>query len=236
MPKPMHLDEVVYPPFAGFPPEALRFLRRLKRNNTRSWFQAHKGEYEEQVRFPMQCLIAVLGNRMRSAAPEMEFHPGKSIFRIYRDVRFSKDKAPYKTNIAASFEMRGRKHPTESPGLYLGIEPGEIFVGGGVYMPTGDQLKGIRTAIAEHPDGFLEVIGDKGFRRMFGGIMGEQLARAPLGYPPDHPHIAHLKYKQFYVGKIFEDRVCESPRFVENVTAVFTKTMPLVRWLARAGA
>lgn len=224
----------LYPPFTGFPKEALTFLRALKRNNTRPWFQAHKNDYEEFVRFPMQCLIAALAGRMADIAPEFDFNPRRSIFRIYRDVRFSKNKAPYKTNIAASFDQRGRKGPTETPGLYLGIEPGEIYIGGGLYMPTGPQLKAIRASIADRPDEWLEVVENRTFRRVFGGIEGEKLSRAPLGYPKDHPLIGYLTHRQFYTGVVREESACYSAKFLDTVVRVFNDILPLVRWLTRA--
>ena len=228
------VDEELLPPFEGFPREGIRFLERLKRNNNRPWFQKHKDEYEELVRFPMQCLIGSLIPRMADIAPEIELHPRKSIFRIYRDVRFSKNKSPYKTNIAASFQFRGKKAPTELPGLYLGIEPGEIYVGGGLYMPTGEQLKAIRKSMVDHPDGYLAVVENKRFRKELGGIQGEDLQKAPLGFPRDHPMIEHLRHKQFYAGKELGHQACFKASFVDTVCQTFADTMPLVRWLAKA--
>ena len=233
MKKSMLIDSEFFPPFAGFPKEGLRFLSRLKRNNNREWFTKHKEEYEQNVRFPMQCLVASLAQRMASDAEEIEFNSRKSIFRIHRDVRFSKNKSPYKTSIAAVFRMRGGREPGETPGLYVGVEPGEVFVGGGVYLPTGDQLKAFRRAIVESPELFLAVIENQRFKRQFGGISGERLQKGPLGFPKVHPMIEHLKHKQFYVGKVYEDSVCLKPRFLEAVASVFTDAMPLVRWLAR---
>jgi uncharacterized protein (TIGR02453 family) len=234
MSKTIPLEENFFPPFEGFPKQGIEFLKRLKKNNNRPWFQAHKEEYEQNVRFPMQCLIATLAQKVIDTAPEMEFNPKKSIFRIYRDVRFSKNKAPYKTNIAASFRMRHRKSPTETPGLYIGIEPGEIFVGGGVYMPTSEQLKSIRHAMVTDPEAFLEVVENKRFKKEFGGIEGEKLLKAPLGFPKDHTMIEHLKHKQFYVGNVYNDSVCLKPKFADVVASVFTDCMPLIRWLAKA--
>lgn len=230
----VHLGDDLYPPFSGFPREGLGYLKKLKRNNNRQWFAQHRQEYEEDVRFPMQCLIATLSQRMAESASEIEFNPKKSIFRIYRDTRFSKNKTPYKTNIAASFTFRGRKGPTESPGLYVGIEPGEIFIGGGLYLPTGPQLKQIRASIATNPDPFLEVVKNHRFKRVFGGIEGERLQRSPLGYTPDHTMIEYLRHKQFYVGRVLEDTACLKRAFVDTVVRTFNDCMPLVRWLARA--
>ncbi len=231
---PLLPEEAMFPPFDGFPREGIAFLKRLKKNNNRPWFQRHKQEYDEQVRFPMQCLIASPALKMRDEASEIDFSPTKSIFRIYRDVRFSKNKAPYKTNIAASFRLHGQKHPIEMPGLYVGIEPGEIFVGGGLYMPSPEQLKGIRASIAARPEEFLAVIENPRFKKVFGQIEGERLQKAPLGFPKDHPLIEHLRYKQFYVGKEYGDAACLKPSFADTVASVFTDTMPVVRWLVRA--
>ena len=228
------LDDILYPPFTGFPKSGLDFLRRLKKNNNRPWFQSHREEYEESVRFPMQCLVAGLAARLHDDVPEVEFHPRKSIFRIYRDTRFSKNKTPYKTNIAASFEMRMGKGVLETPGLYVGVGTDEVFIGGGVYMPAGAQLKAIRRSIAEAPDDYLSVIRSRSFKKAFGGIQGAALSRAPLGYPPDHPMIEHLRHKQFFVGVELEEKACYGPKFLETVAKVFTDTMPLVRWLAHA--
>ena len=225
-----------FPPFGGFPRQGMAFLARLKRNNNRPWFQKHKEEYEELVRFPMQCLIASLAPRMAEHAPEVVFHPRKSIFRIYRDVRFSNNKAPYKTNIAASFELQGKKSPTESPGLYLGIEPGEIFIGGGIYMPDSVKLKAIRQAVALDPKEFLGIVTLPHFKKRFGEILGEKLQKAPLGYPRDHPMIEYLRYKQWFVGLEKTHEACFSPKFLETVVSVFTDAMPFIRWLVRVTA
>lgn len=232
MAKGIPVEEEFYPPFEGFPKSGIDFLKRLRKNNSREWFQKHKTEYEENVKFPMQCLIAGLRDRLRDEIPELDFNPKRSIFRIYRDVRFSKNKAPYKTNIAASFELKGKKKTTDTPGLYVGIEPGSVFVGGGMYMPGGEQLKAIRKAIVEHPDEFLAVVEDKRFKRTFGGIMGENLQKAPLGFPKDHPMIEHLKHKQWFVGKEWEsESVCYTKKFEKTTADILLETMPLVRWL-----
>ena len=234
MPTSPRLDDVLYPPFTGFPKSGLLFLRRLKKNNNRPWFQNHREEYEESVRFPMQCLIAGLAVRLHDEIPEVEFNPRKSIFRIYRDTRFSKNKTPYKTNIAAWFGLRGMKGDSEGPGLYVGVGTDEVFIGGGLYMPSGEQLKSIRKSIAEDSGEYLAVVRSPRFRKKFGGVQGAVLSRAPLGYPPDHPMIEHLRHKQFFVGVEPEEKACYAPKFLETVAGVFIDAMPLVRWLVRA--
>ncbi len=230
------LEELTYPPFAGFPPEGLAFLRRLKRNNKREWFLKHKLEYEELVRFPMECLIASLRPRMADVAGDFDFQPRKSIFRVYRDTRFSNDKTPYKTNVAASFEPRGPRNPTGSPGLYVGVGIDEIFVGGGLYLPSGEQLKAIRASIDGNPEEIRNIVGDKHFIKVLGEISGDRLQKAPLGYPKDHPMIEFLRLKQFFVGVECNEKECQKPRFLDVVTRVFTTSMPFIRWLQRATA
>ncbi|HEX9006248.1 MAG TPA: DUF2461 domain-containing protein, partial [Bacteroidota bacterium] len=202
----------------------------------RPWFQKHREEYEQLVRFPMQCLIASLAPAMAEIAPEFLFDPRRSIFRIYRDVRFSANKAPYKTNIAASFDMRAGKSPTETPGLYLGIEPGEIFIGGGLYLPSAPQLKAIRQAVAGQAGEFLEIVEDPRFKRRFHAVMGETLQKAPLGYPKDHAMIGYLRYKQWYVGVETGHEPCFRPAFLKTVADVFADAMPFIRWLVRVTA
>jgi uncharacterized protein (DUF2461 family) len=196
----LKIDDTLFPPFSGFPIEALTFLKRLKKNNNRPWFQKRKQEYEEVVKFPMQCLVSSLASELSSEMPEIEFNPRRAVFRIYRDVRFSKNKAPYKTNIAA--------------------------------VPSGDQLKAIRNGIVSDADGFLAIVRDRKFRKEFGGLQGERLQKAPLGYPADHPMIEHLRYKQFFVGKELDERACLKPAFLRTVAASFRTGLPLVRWLA----
>jgi uncharacterized protein (TIGR02453 family) len=230
--KPPSLDFDIFPPFTGFPKEGIAFLRNLRKNNNREWFAKHKGEYEEYVKLPMQSLIQALQGPMRTIAPEVVVDPKKNMFRIYRDTRFSKNKLPYKTHVAAVFPVPGRWE--ESACLYLHIEPGEVFLGGGIYMPDGQQLKLIRAAIASRPGEFLGIVNDRVFKRKFDGLEGEKLLRNPLGYPQDHPMIEWLKYKQFFTSCTWSEAECLSGRFAEKAAGLFRHTMPLVRFLNAA--
>ncbi|MEX1140088.1 MAG: DUF2461 domain-containing protein [Bacteroidota bacterium] len=223
-----------YPPFDGFPKRGLTFLRQLKRNNRRDWFEKHKDEYEAFVKLPMQTLIAALQPHFLSFAPEFEVNPKRSIFRIYRDVRFSKDKKPYKTHVAAHFVLRGKPKGIEGSGYYLHIEPGEVFLGGGIYMPDGDQLKKIRKGIVGKPDEFLSIVKDPILKRTFGKLDGEQLRRVPRGYEPEHPMADWLRFKQFFVGSSFAVSKCHSPKFVSEVAKAFELATPLIRFLNKA--
>lgn len=228
------IDLDFYPPFDGFPKKGLAFLAQLRKNNRRDWFEKHKHEYEELVKFPMQTLIASLQTPFRKFAPEFEVNPKKSMFRIYRDVRFSKDKSPYKTHVAAHFVLRGKPKGTEGSGYYLHIEPGEVFVGGGIYMPQGEQLKKIRRAIATNSREFLAIMKNRRLKQVFGSIDGEKLRRVPRGYDEDHPMADWLKYKQFFVGVSWPVRQCHTRTFVGAVAKAFETATPLVRFLNKA--
>jgi uncharacterized protein (TIGR02453 family) len=227
-------DLEFYPPFDGFPRDGIAFMKRLKRNNNRPWFEKHKEEYEAIVKLPMQSLIVALHPHFEAFAPEFDIHPKKSLFRIYRDVRFSKDKTPYKTHVAAHFVLRGKPKGVEGSGYYLHIEPGQVFLGGGVYMPDGDQLKKIRKAIAGQPDRFLTIFEQKQFKKIFKRLQGEKLQRVPQGYEPDHPMAEWLKYKQFFVWVEWGEAKSFREKFVDDVAEVFEAATPLVRFLNEA--
>jgi len=229
------LDEFeFYPPFEGFPSEGIGFLKRLKKNNNRNWFQKHKEEYEELVKLPMQSLIVEMGSYFHEFDPEFEAHPKRSLFRIYRDVRFSKDKRPYKTHVAAHFVRRGKPKGLEGLGYYLHIEPGEVFLGAGIYIPSGDQLKKIRAAMVSRSKEFLDIVGDRKLKRVFGPIEGEKLKRIPQGYDPDHPMGEWLKHKQFWVGVSWPEKKSHPQKFAREAAGTFKIAAPLVGFLTRA--
>lgn len=234
MKTPLIPDLEFYPPFEGFPREGVAFLKNLKRNNNREWFHKHKDDYESLVKLPMQSLIAALQPHFQKFAPEIEANPKRSIFRIYRDVRFSKDKSPYKTHVAAHFVIRGKAKGVEGSGYYVHIEPGQVFLGGGLYMPDGDQLKKIRKAIATRSKEFLSIVEGKSFTKRFGKLEGEKLSRAPKGYEPTHPMAEWLKFKQFFVGEEWAESKCYKESFVREVATSFEAAAPLVRFLNEA--
>lgn len=233
MPTP-RLDMEMYPPFDGFPKAGLDFFKKLKRNNNRSWFEKHKGEYEEYVKLPMQCLVASLQPHFSRFAPEYDANPKRSIFRIYRDIRFSKDKTPYKTHVAAHFVLRGKPKGFLGSGYYMDIEPGETFAGAGLYMPDSNQLKRIRAAIAHRSGEFLEIVQARAFTKLFGKLKGEMLKRVPQGYEENHPMVNWLKLKQFFVGVSWPETRCRKAGFTEDVAHVFEAATPLVRYLNEA--
>jgi uncharacterized protein (TIGR02453 family) len=216
--------------FSAFPKEGLQFLRLLKRNNNREWFQRHKGIYESHVKAPIHNLIEALGRDFQNFAPELVASPKVSAYRIHRDTRFAKDKSPYKTHIAAVFPHAGLgKH--EGAALYLHIDPSELFVGGGLYMPLPEDLQVLRNHIAENPDGLHRIVQAPAFRRMFGSIHGEQLTRVPRGFPADHPAADYLKYKQFLASRSLDPKIVTSPGFYKVVVETFRGMLPFIRFL-----
>ena len=169
-----------------FTTKTLSFLRALKRNNDRDWFRARKDEYERHVRGPMIAVIERLAIDFGRFAPELDASPTRSIYRIYRDTRFSADKTPLKTHIAASFRWRGLpKH--RSAGLYFEVTPGWVWMGGGLYAPETADLARIRQHISDtHPE-LHRLTRAAAFRRVFDGLEGEQLSRVPRGFAKDDP-------------------------------------------------
>lgn len=224
-------DLEFYPPFEGFPAEGITFLKRLKRNNNRPWFEKHRDEFESAVKLPMQSLLAALQPPFELFAPEFDIDPKRSLFRIYRDVRFSSDKTPYKTHVAAHIVLRGKPKGVEGSGYYLHIEPGEVFLGGGIYMPDGDQLKKIRKAISERSDEFLSILQQEKFKKVFGNLRGDKLQRIPKGYDANHPMAEWLKQKQFFVWVEWPEARSRKKSFVVEVAGVFEAAAPLVHFL-----
>jgi uncharacterized protein (TIGR02453 family) len=231
MPEAPEIDLEVYPPFEGFPKEGIQFLKRLKRNNNRKWFDEHKKEYEEYVKLPMYSFIVALQTHFARFAPEFDLNPKRSIFRIYRDIRFSADKTPYKTHVAAHFVLRGRPKGFLGSGYYVEIAPGELYTGGGIYIPDGDQLKKIRKAISTRGEEFLSVIKNRRFQKFFSPFDWSKLQRVPKGYDESDPMAGWLKYKQFFVGISWPESRCYREKFVEEAAKIFEATTPLVRFL-----
>lgn len=225
-------DPEVYPPFDGFPREGIRFLKRLRKNNNRIWFNEHKSEYEDFVKLPMQSFVAELRPHIAKFAPEIEVHPRRSMFRIYRDTRFSKDKTPYKTHVAAVFHVKGRWQ--DSAGYYVHIEPRTVYAGGGVYMPNGDQLRRLRRAIADRAGEFRSIVRNRTFQRHFEGIEGEKLQRVPQGFRATHPMAEWLKHKQFYTGAEWDEKECYSRNFVKKVVKAYKDLYSFIRFLNEA--
>jgi uncharacterized protein (TIGR02453 family) len=209
----------------------LRFLAELEANNNREWFQANKDRYESEVKEPMLGFIGDFATRLRTISANFDADPrptGGSMFRIYRDTRFSKDKRPYKTGAAAHFPHRQGGKNSSVPGFYVHLEPGDCMGGGGIWHPDGDAVRKIRDRIADHPKEWKAVI-DQGF-----SISGDALKRPPAGYDPQHPFIEDLKRRDFYAMTQFSDREVCAPDFVDRYTEVCRNAAPLVKFLVEA--
>ncbi len=227
--------------FPGFQRNALSFLRGIKRNNRRDWFQERRAEYEDHVLGPMRLLVEEVDVRLASFAPEIIGDPKRSIFRIYRDVRFSTDKSPYKTHAACWFTHRNAGYGVGSEthgagaGFYFHLEPGHSIVAGGVWMPPRPSLNRLRDAIAARPREFAQTLRGRAFQRRFEGLTQERmLSRLPRGYAPGHPAEPWLRYVSFTVSAPLSDANVLEQKLTARLERDFRLMLPFVRWLNTA--
>ena len=210
--------------------DALAFLRALKRNNRREWFKPRKEKYEQLVRTPMVGFIERLATDLRAFAPDLIASPKVSLYRIYRDTRFSENKTPYKTHVAAVFPCRTLpKH--QGAGLYFHVSPDEVWIGGGMYAPDTSQIQAVREHIARNVRRLRTIVESPSFRRTVGRLEGERLQRVPRGFPKDHEAAEYLRFRQFLAGAEFPPAFATKPRFYATVVKVFREVSPLVRFL-----
>jgi uncharacterized protein (TIGR02453 family) len=215
---------------SSLPRRSLAFLRALKRNNRREWFQPRKEQFDADVREPMLAIVARLADDLRTIAPEIVVDPKTAMYRIYRDTRFSENKTPYKTHVAAVFPWRGlAKH--EGAGLYFHVSPDEVWMGGGMYSPQTAQLQAVREHIAGNVRRMRAIVESPGFRRHVGELDGDRLQRVPLGFPKDHAAAEYLKYRQFLAGRELPPAFACNPRFYSTLLTVFRQVAPLARFL-----
>jgi uncharacterized protein (TIGR02453 family) len=213
-----------------FSRRTLAFLRALKRHNNRDWFKARRETYERDVREPLTAVVTRLATDFRRFAPELVASPQQSLYRVYRDTRFSENKQPLKTHAAAVFPWRGLpKH--EGAGLYFEIACEWVWIGGGMYAPPTPQLTRVREHIAETWPEIHTIASGPTFRRRIGLLDGETLSRAPRGFPSDHPALEYLKHRQFIAGREFPASFAYSREFYPTLVATFKALMPLVRFL-----
>lgn len=213
--------------FAGFPPEALKFFRQLERNNRRDWFEPRKQLFLDSVRAPMEEFVAAIDAALASFAPEAVTLPERAIYRIYRDTRFSPDKSPYKTHIAASF-FRSDLGRHVAGGYYVEISHRWVGVAGGVYMPTPENLRLIRVHIMENFERFESLARDKKLLAAMGPLTGERLVRPPKGFPPDHPAVEWLKFRHWYFWKELPAELATTKRLLPEVVARFRLMKPVI--------
>ncbi len=218
-----------------FSKKTFSFLRQLARNNTREWFHAHKTQYVDDARDPALQLIADMAAPLAKLSPHFRADPkpvGGSLFRIHRDVRFSKDKQPYKTALGIQFRHElGRD--AHAPGFYLHIQPGECFVGAGMWHPPTDAARDVRQAIVDDPKAWKAALNGTRFRREF-SLVGDSLKRPPRGFDPEHPCLEDLKRKDFIAVAPLEEADIFAAQFVRDLSARFKASVPLMRFLCDA--
>ncbi len=217
-----------------FTPALFRFLSELRLHNDRDWFERNKARYLADVRDPMLRFVADVGPVLKRIAPKLVADPrpvGGSMFRIHRDTRFSRDKTPYKTNVAASFRPAGGRD-APGPGLYVSLGPGEVEVGGGVWHPEPEPLRLIRKAIAEKPAAWRRALAAPGLDRL--AWWGDTLTRTPKGFPPGHPLDAWLRRKDFAAGVELTEEDALAPDCLDRGAEAWRPLVPAMKVMAAA--
>ena len=209
-------------------PSTIKFLKDLKKNNHKAWFEKNRARYESAYE-EMYAFGEALQKEMNKVDNIVEQSPKKMVKRIYRDVRFSKDKTPYKTYIMGSMSrdtdwLRG--------GYYFGIEPGNTHIGGGFYSPSPADLKLIREHIASDDKPLRKILKSAKFKNTFGELRGDQVKSAPKGFPKDHPAIDLLRYKQMYAMRSFSDKEVTSPNFIKEVVKTWKNIRPYFDYMS----
>ena len=218
--------------FSGFPPEALKFFRDLKRNNRREWFQPRKETFDLHVRAPMIELVTALNSELAKFAPEYVTDPNRAIFRIYRDTRFSADKTPYKTHIAARFPRRGLD--TTAPSVfYFSVSSDEIGVGGGIYHPDPQAMLTIRTWIAQHHKELSRVLQDRRLKQTIGELQGDELRRMPKGFDTEHPAADLIRKKDWFLYAPLDTKLALGPELFKELRSRFRLMLPVLEALAK---
>ncbi len=208
------------------------FLGALKEHNTRDWMQENKKQYQE-TKAAFEAFVGDLINGIAKFDNSVEGLTAKDcMFRLNRDIRFSKDKSPYKTHYGAAIMEGGRKSP--QPTYYIHVEPGKSFVAGGVYKPEAENIKKIRQEIDYNPAELKKIVEDAAFKKTFGEMTGESLKTAPKGYPKDHPNIELLRMKSFLITRDLQDKEVLNAKFKENVLQLFQQMSPFNQYFAVA--
>lgn len=209
------------------------FLRKLKRNNNRDWFNKNKKLYED-AKYDFEVFVFELIQKISEYDESISgLEPKDCLFRIYKDVRFSKDKLPYKTNLGASINKGGRKAP--SAGYYVHIDPEECFLASGLYMPMPDKLLEVRTKIADDYGSFRKIVDNKDFKKNFGSLWrGDSLKTAPKGFEKDHPAAEYLKLKSFIADHAVNEKRALSKNYTDYAARILKAVKPLNDFLNKA--
>ena len=218
--------------FPGFPAEMVQFFRSLKRNNRREWFQPRKHLYEQHVKEPMHELVTALNGDLMKFAGAYVTDPKKAVFRIYRDTRFSADKTPYKTHVAAAFWRRGSDH-TGAGGFYFSVSDDQIEVAGGIWHPAPETMLQVRTHIAGTHRELERLLANKKTRKLIGGLQGGELTRAPKGFDPTHPAIHLIKMKDWVMDTTLRPEVATTSKLHKEIVDRFRAMAPVIDYLNR---
>ena len=216
--------------FAGFPPEMVKFFRSLKRNNRREWFQPRKHLFEQHVKAPMLELVGAINTELAKFAPEYVTEP--KIFRIYRDTRFSADKTPYKTHVAASFSRRDSER-LGTGGFYFSVSHDVIEVAAGIWHPEREVTLLVRNHIAETHEELSRILADKKSRKLAGELKGDALSRSPKGFDPAHPAAGFIKMKDWIFEVTIDANLATTPQLHGAVVERFRAMAPLLVYLTR---
>lgn len=215
------------PALPCFRPEALKFLRDLKRHNDRDWFTPRKAVYEAELKEPMLAVIRKITEAMLEFAPHHVRPAEKSLFRIYRDTRFSADKTPYKTHVAAWWSHQGLEK-TSGAGYYFHVSAQEVIIAAGAYMPEKDQLAAIRHWLLEHHAAFRKLLGKPAVRRVFTEFEGNALTRPPKGFPAEHPAMDLIRCRQWGLAATLPAAAALKPDLAATVIRYFRIAAPVV--------
>ncbi len=216
--------------FEGFPPEAMKFLRGLARNNNREWFQPRKDLFDKYVREPMLDLVTAINEQLPRFAPDYVTDPGKAIFRIYRDIRFGPDKTPYKDHIAASFGRRGLEKKGAGS-LFFSVNHKEIEIAGGVYHPLPETMLAIRTHISETHADLRRLLSNRKLRGLMGELRGDTLSRVPKGFDAGHPAAELIKHKDWILYVTLDPALATTPQLFTEILARFRAIAPVLEYL-----
>lgn len=219
------------PTFPGFPREGIAFFKSLKKNNNREWFQPRKEIFDRSLKAPMEQFVEAINSKLARFAPQFIAEPKKAIYRIYRDTRFSKDKTPYKTHLAASFNRNGMARHA-SAGYYCSVGADQIEVAAGIYMPGPDELRAVREYLIEHHEQMQALCANKALVRLVGPLQGEQLTRMPKGFPVNHPADDLIRRKQFYFYDTrLDPSLASTPKLLSEVVKRFEALAPFVDFM-----
>jgi uncharacterized protein (TIGR02453 family) len=216
--------------FKGFPPEGVAFMRALGKNNNREWFQPRLETYKEQVRTPMLDLVSALHVAMLRFAPAYVGEPAKCLYRVYRDVRFSKDKTPYKTRADALF-WRNSLGKDTGAAFYIAVSPEEVSVCGGLYMPTPAVLLAVRQHILANSSLFRSTFESKPVRRLMGELTGQRTTRVPKGFCAEDPAAELLKYKRYVLNSTLSPEIITGPSLFREIVKRFEAMTPFIEFL-----